>query len=77
VALVALAVGALPSLPGFLVQVKLVEAGQVGSFLVGLYHYAWFVGFGVALVAYWLGRMLTTVPRPTVALDQPQAALGD
>jgi NCS1 family nucleobase:cation symporter-1 len=75
VALVALAVGVLPSLPGFLVQVKLVDAAQVGPFLVGLYHYAWFVGFAGAFAAYWLGRKLTSLPRPTVAPDQPQAAL--
>ena len=75
VALVALAVGALPSLPGFLVQVNLLDAAQVGSFLIGLYHYAWFVGFAVAFVAYLLGRILAPLLRPTVAFDQPQAAL--
>ena len=73
VALVALALGALPSLPGFLVQVKLADAARVGPFLVGLYHYAWFVGFAVAFVAYLLGRTLTPLPQPRVALDQPQA----
>lgn len=75
IALVALTVGALPSLPGFLVQVKLLDAARVGSFLVGLYHYAWFVGFAVAFVAYWAGRTLTPLPRAAIALDQPEAAL--
>jgi NCS1 family nucleobase:cation symporter-1 len=75
VALVALALGVLPSLPGFLVQVNLLDPARVGTFLVGLYHYAWFVGFIVAFAAYLLGRVLTSFPRPTVALDQPQAAL--
>ncbi len=75
VALVALALGAVPSLPGFLVQVKLADAARVGPFFVGLYHYAWFIGFAVAFVAYWLGRALSPLLRPSVALDQPQAAL--
>ena len=74
VALIALAVGALPSLPGFLVQVKLADAARVGPFLVGLYHYAWFVGFAVAFAAYLAGRTLAPLLRPTVALDQPQPA---
>jgi len=75
IALVALTVGALPSLPGFLVQVKLLDAARVGPFLVGLYHYAWFVGFALASVAYWVGRMLTPLPRAAVSFDRPQAAL--
>ena len=75
VAIIALVVGALPSVPGFLVQVHMLEAGQVGPFLAGLYNYAWFVGFAIAFVAYLLGRKLTALPRPTVTLDQPQAAL--
>src|SRR5262249_633526 len=38
VALVALALGVLPSLPGFLVQVKVLTAESVGPLLVGLYN---------------------------------------
>ena len=75
IALSALALGVLPSLPGFLVQVKLLDPARVGGFLVGLYNYAWFVGFAVAFVAYLAGRSLTSYAPPTVALDQPQAAL--
>ena len=67
--------GALPSLPGFLVQVNVLDAARVGPFLVGLYNYAWFVGFAIAFAAYLLGRKLTSLPRPVVALDQPQTAL--
>jgi len=57
VALLALVVGALPSLPGFLVNVKLLPANSVPPFLAHLYNYAWFVGFGVAFVVYIAGRM--------------------
>ncbi|MGA2244100.1 MAG: NCS1 family nucleobase:cation symporter-1 [Verrucomicrobiota bacterium] len=58
VALLALIVGALPSLPGFLVNVKLLSASSVPSFLAHLYNYAWFVGFAVAFVVYIAGRKL-------------------
>jgi len=58
VAMGALVAGVLPSLPGFLVQVKLVREAAVSPFWAGLYHYAWFVGFGVAFGVYLLGRKL-------------------
>src|SRR5262249_19188047 len=48
VALVALVAGVLPSLPGFLEEVKLLPQGSVPRPLAELYHYAWFVGFAVA-----------------------------
>jgi NCS1 family nucleobase:cation symporter-1 len=52
VALVAFVAGVLPSLPGFLVQVKRLPASAVPPFLVSLFHYAWFVGFGIAFIIY-------------------------
>jgi NCS1 family nucleobase:cation symporter-1 len=73
-ALLALVLGVLPSLPGFLVQVNVMDAARVGPFLVGLYNYAWFVGFAIAFAAYLLGK-LASLSRPAVALDQPQTAL--
>jgi NCS1 family nucleobase:cation symporter-1 len=52
VALISLVAGALPSLPGFLVNVNLLSAEHVPVFLAHLYDYAWFVGFAVAFVVY-------------------------
>ena len=52
VAVAAFALAVAPSLPGFLAQVGWVQADRVPGFLVGLYGYAWFVGFAVAFVAY-------------------------
>src|SRR5438876_11061993 len=75
VALVALIIGVLPSLPGFLVQVKLLSPDKVAPSLAGLYNYAWFIGFAVAFVAYLAGRKMTAISKPTVALDHPQAAI--
>ena len=67
VALIALAVGALPSVPGFLVNVKLLSSESVPPFLAHLYNYAWFVGFGVAFVVYLAGRKLTHGTTPQAA----------
>ena len=58
VALIALVAGALPSLPGFLVQIKALDAASIPLLLADLYHYAWFIGFAVAFVVYLLGRKL-------------------
>ena len=58
VALIALAAGALPSLPGFLVQIKALDAASIPLLLADLYHYAWFIGFVVAFVVYLAGRKL-------------------
>jgi NCS1 family nucleobase:cation symporter-1 len=58
VALIALTLAVLPNLPGFLVTVKLVDATAVPAFLVSLYSYAWFVGFGIAFVVYIVLRRL-------------------
>ena len=67
VALIALAVGALPSVPGFLVNVKVLSSESVPPFLAHLYNYAWFVGFGVAFVVYLAGRKLTHGTAPQAA----------
>ena len=58
VALVALALAVLPNIPGFLVNVKLLNPASVPHFLVALYDYAWFVGFAIAFVAYLLLRRI-------------------
>ncbi|CAN5579620.1 NCS1 family nucleobase:cation symporter-1 [soil metagenome] len=58
VAMIALLAGAAPALPGFLVTIKALSAGIVPSILVDLYHYAWFIGFGVAFAVYIILRKL-------------------
>jgi NCS1 family nucleobase:cation symporter-1 len=74
VALVSLLAGALPSLPGFLVQVKALDASKVAPPLVNLYHYAWFVGFAIAFLVYLAGKKMTAII--TVAAPRsPQGAL--
>ena len=58
VAIVALLVGALPSLPGFLATVHLIDPAHVPASLLAVYDYAWFVGFGLAFTLYLLLRKL-------------------
>jgi len=58
VAVIAFVAGALPSLPGFLVQVNALSAVRVPHFLLGIYDYAWFAGFGIAFVLYLILRKL-------------------
>jgi NCS1 family nucleobase:cation symporter-1 len=52
-AMVALALGIFPNIPGFLVAVKIIDASVFPTWINGLYHYAWFVGFAVASLAYY------------------------
>ncbi len=57
VAVLALLLGILPNVPGFLVATGCVSVGGMPSvmpsWILGLYHYAWFVGFAVSSGAYW------------------------
>ena len=48
----ALLAGALPSLPGFLATIKAIPADSLPPFLMGIYTYAWFAGFGIAFGVY-------------------------
>jgi len=52
VAIISFVGGALPSLPGFLVNVNILGAASIPGFLAQLYNYAWFVGFAVAFAVY-------------------------
>jgi NCS1 family nucleobase:cation symporter-1 len=51
IAIIALVVGVLPNIPGFLAHVGLYDG--TGTW-VNLYNYAWFIGLGVSSVIYYL-----------------------
>lgn len=53
-AIIALLLGIIPNIPGFLVQVKLLSETSMSSWIIHLYSYAWFVGFFVSGISYWL-----------------------
>ncbi len=54
IAIVALLLGILPNVPGFLLQIKVVSADVFPVWINHLYNYAWFVGFGVSASIYLL-----------------------
>ncbi len=53
VAFVALILGVLPNLPGFLHAAGFVES--VPALFTAIYAYAWFVGLAIAAAVYWIG----------------------
>jgi NCS1 family nucleobase:cation symporter-1 len=60
-AILALIAAIAPNVPGFLNQIGVVTASP---FWASLYHYAWFIGFGVAFVAYLILMPLFGRTRP-------------
>jgi len=63
VALIALLLGILPNVPGFLTTIKLVSKDAVWPWLSDLYNYAWFVGFFVSGITYLLMMKRTMINR--------------
>ncbi len=55
VAVAALVIAVLPNLPGFLHVAGAFGDGVIPTFFDTLYTYAWFVGFGIAGVVYFVG----------------------
>ena len=60
VAITAFLLGVLPSLPGFLIKINLMETADVPPILTHLYDYAWFVGFAIAFVVYLVLRKVSS-----------------
>jgi len=56
-AVLALVLGILPNIPGFLVQINVLSSTSVPVFFTEVYHYAWFIGLFVSGVSYY-GLML-------------------
>ncbi len=52
-AIIALFLGILPNVPGFFTTIKVFSADAFPVWLIGLYSYAWFIGFGVSGLVYW------------------------
>ena len=63
-AVVALALGVAPNVPGFLGTIQVADPSTVGPFLMHLYSYAWFVGFSISFVVYWVLMALVRKPKP-------------
>ena len=53
-AILALLIGIIPNIPGFLLTIKIVDTTVFPEWISGLYNYAWFVGFGISGFIYWI-----------------------
>jgi len=53
-AVVALLLGILPNVPGFLLTIKVIGADAIPAWIAELYNYAWFVGFFVSGTIYYI-----------------------
>lgn len=52
-AIIALLIGIVPNIPGFLTTIHVLSQDAVPSWVSNVYHYAWFVGFGVSGTVYY------------------------
>ena len=64
IAIIALVLGVLPNVPGFLNAAFPKSFPDVGDFFKGVYTYAWFIGLAIAAVVYALGMKAKTGVRP-------------
>jgi len=53
-AIIALLLGIVPNIPGFLITIKVLSPGIFPNWIAHLYSYAWFVGFFVSGISYYL-----------------------
>ena len=53
-AILALLLGIIPNVPGFLLTIKVVDTTAFPVWISSLYSYAWFVGFGISGFIYWV-----------------------
>ncbi len=54
IAWISLLLGIAPNIPGFLTTTHFIPEESIPAFIRQLYHYAWFVGFGVSGLSYYL-----------------------
>ncbi|WP_264520152.1 NCS1 family nucleobase:cation symporter-1 [Flavobacterium sp. N1994] len=53
-AIIALIIGIFPNVPGFFTTIKVFPPEMFPTWILGLYNYAWFVGFALSGLIYWL-----------------------
>lgn len=72
-AIIALILGVLPNIPGFLVQIKVCNPDSPLGVFVPFYHYAWFIGLFISGVVY--GMMMFSKRSPAY-MGEEQPALA-
>ena len=53
-AVIALIAGVLPNVPGFLTTIEVMNTSRMPLWISEIYHYAWFAGFFVSFIVYYL-----------------------
>ena len=67
-AILALLLGILPNIPGFLLQIKLISSTVFPAWVSDLYHFSWFIGFLISGIVYMLMmRSYKTIVNPKEA----------
>jgi NCS1 family nucleobase:cation symporter-1 len=69
-AIIALLLGILPNVPGFLLTIKVISADAFPQWVSHLYNYAWFVGFFVSGLLY-----LLMMKKVTIVEEEPEVEL--
>ena len=69
-AIIALLLGIIPNIPGFLVTIKVISQDAVPQWVSHLYNYAWFVGFFVSGISYILMMKPLLNPPPKEGLNE-------
>jgi len=69
-AIAALLLGIAPNVPGFLGTIRVIAPATIGPFLMRLYSYAWFDGFFISFVVYWV--LMTLVRKPNASRQTVQ-----
>ena len=72
-ALIALILGVLPNIPGFLVQIHVCTPDSIFGLFAPFYHYAWFIGLFISGVTYGL---LMSVEKSAVAYAEEKPVLA-
>jgi NCS1 family nucleobase:cation symporter-1 len=76
-ALLALLLGILPNVPGFLTTIKIIDKEAVWPWLSNLYNYAWFVGFFVSGITYlWMMRKQTVHASEEIIMEASQPSFN-
>lgn len=74
-AIIALVLGIIPNIPGFLITIKIIASDSVPLWIAHLYNYAWFVGFFVSGILYFLMMRKERVTLPgteNIVLDEKE-----
>ena len=68
-AIIALLAGILPNVPGFLLTIQLIDKDTFPQWVSHLYNYAWFVGFFVSGMIYFLVMKTNTIDESEQSAD--------